>query len=185
MSRLGDKHHGGHLFSLPAWVVENVRIADGKRQASSEKIAIWTGKWEKAKRTGSDEDKRGIQIEIIWWKWRVLDATHIWRGGKAGTVWKEKEGARRRKKIRRHIRCWGGGRGINALFELCKIAAWERRGVCLRVCVCLSIRVAVWQKRLREGESKGKSREWQHDQHVESGVKIGCNAAKNKNNEQI
>lgn len=25
------------------------------------------------------------------------------------------------------------GSGINALFELCKIAAWERRGVC--VCV--------------------------------------------------
>lgn len=26
-----------------------------------------------------------------------------------------------------------GGRGINALFELCKIAAWERGGVCLCV----------------------------------------------------
>lgn len=53
------------------------------------------------------------------------------------------------------------GRGINALFELCKIAAWERRGV------CLSITVTMWQKRLSEGESKGKSRDRQHDQHGE------------------
>lgn len=141
-------------------------------------IAIWTGKWKKAKRTGSDEDKRGIQIKVIWWKWRVLDATHIWRGGKAGTVWKEKEGARRRKKMRRHIRCWGRGRGINGLFELCKIAAWERRGV------CLSISVAVWQKRLREGESKGKRMTAWSTCGVRG--KIGCNAGKkNNNNERL
>lgn len=28
------------------------------------------------------------------------------------------------------------GRGINALFELCKIAAWERGGVCVCVSEC-------------------------------------------------
>lgn len=40
----------------------------------------------------------------------------------------EKGRERRDKGLRR-------GRGINALFELCKIAAWERGGVCL--CVLL------------------------------------------------
>lgn len=46
-----------------------------------------------------------------------------------------------RKKIRERERDEGmnGGRGINALFELCKIAAWERGGVCVRLCVCVLV----------------------------------------------
>lgn len=55
---------------------------------------------------------------------------------------KQEEGARRRRKMREE-RDQGlkRGRGINALFELCKIAAWERRGVC--VCVRLSMSASV------------------------------------------
>lgn len=68
----------------------------------------------------------------------------------------EGEGTRGCKEVKEREKDQGLRRGsrVNALFELCKIAAWERGGVC--VCVCLSVTEEA-ERRRKQGKSTDTS----------------------------
>lgn len=69
---------------------------------------------------------KGIQIKVSMKKMEGIYMMHISEG----------EGTRRCKEVKEREKDQGLSRGsrVNALFELCKIAAWERGGVCVSEC---------------------------------------------------
>lgn len=64
-------------FSLVAWVGENVRIADRETGRLAVKRLPSGQVNERERKDEGDEDKSGIQIKVIWRKWRVLGAAHV------------------------------------------------------------------------------------------------------------
>lgn len=91
---------------------------------------------ERQRKERDGEDTRGIQIKVskekmegsrchIYLKGREQESGMKTRRGCKEEKENQKEGGERHKRLRR-------GRGINGLFELCKIAAWERV-----VCLCV------------------------------------------------
>lgn len=69
-------------------------------------------------------------------KWESSRCLTCLEGGKAGMAEEKKrvQGGGRNEETHQVLRRGGG---MHPLFELCKIAVWEQRGVCLCVRLCV------------------------------------------------